>query len=181
MPEEKDANVSKKNGGAEACYNIVKVEYSHVFNRSDKLDNKVYIALTFCAFIFIFVMDLLNAIMNFKYPTDINQLVLIVMYVILCFLTIGIFIYILIKLAALLKPMKIVHIKADFIMNNNFQEHTSDDVYTFGATKYADAINDNNIELEKRFNKYNNIITKIIILVICAFLLNIIKIFIKTN
>jgi len=30
-------------------------------------------------------------------------------------------------------------------MNNNFQKHTSDDVYAFGATKYADAINDNNI------------------------------------
>lgn len=34
-------------------------------------------------------------------------------------------------------------------MDNNFQKHTFDGIYVFGTTKYAYAVNDNNIELEK--------------------------------
>lgn len=175
--KELDNNFDIQNA-AEVCYNIIKEEYIHTFTRSDKLDNKVYIALTFCAFIFLFVLELLGAIVKFKFPTEITQLILIILYVIVCIVDIGLFLFTLVKLAKLLKPMKIDRINPSFIITNNMHKHTSSTVYTFVSTKYTQTINKNNEELEKRFIEYNKCISKIIWIVILAFSLNTVKIFI---
>ena len=34
------------------------LEYKNTFERSDKLDNKVYIVITFCGFVFVFITNL---------------------------------------------------------------------------------------------------------------------------
>ncbi len=178
---EKDTDACTNDDSAEACYDIVKVEYLHAFSRSDKLDNKVYIALTFCAFIFIFVLGLINPSITFKYPTDIYQLLLIVIYIVVSSGTIGMFLYTLVQLATLLKAMQVRCVDTNFIVENNLQKQNPYTIYTFVATKYVETINKNNIILEDRFKKYNNCITKIVWIVIVAFILNMLKIFIKTK
>ncbi len=37
------------------------IEYQNQFDRSNKLDNKVYITITFCGFLFVFIIGLFNA------------------------------------------------------------------------------------------------------------------------
>ncbi|NFL34504.1 hypothetical protein FDB64_05340 [Clostridium botulinum] len=177
LDEEKSKNVLLNNDSAEACYNIIKEEYLHAFTRSDKLDNKVYISLTLCGFIFVFIMQLFSSIKEFNYPRNINQIVLIVLYVVICIIAIVLFLYTLVKLTSLLKPMEIQRIEPKFILENNLQKQNNYTVYTFISVKYVETININNDKLEKRFNQYHNCIMAIIAIVILTFVLNFIKLF----
>ena len=171
-------NIVNVQNSAEVCYNTIKEEYTHTFTRSDKLDNKIYIALTICAFIFVFVLELLGSITKFKFPTEIPQLTLIILYILVCIVDIGLFLFTLVKLAKLLKPMKVDRINPNFIITNNLHKTDNSTIYTFISTKYTQTINKNNRELEKRFSEYNKCISKIIWIVIFSFLLNALKIFI---
>jgi len=175
---EKDTNVCANDNAAEVCYNIVNQEYLHTFNRSDKLDNKVYIV---CAIIFIFVMGLFNAIITFKHPADIYQFELIYIYIVGTIVITVMFLYTLVRLATLLKANTIKTISANYIIDKNLQKQTSHTVYTFEAVQCVESIKENNIQLEKRFKQYNNIITNIVWIVIIAFILNMMKILIKIN
>lgn len=160
---------------AEACYNIVKEEYVHTFTRSDKLDNKVYIALTFCAFIFLSVLDLMECITEFEYPSDVQRLTMIVLYLILCTFTIGLFLFTLVKLANLLKPMRVRRIDPTFYTQNELQLEDAFTVYTFTFKKYQESIAESNSELEERFKKYNKCISNLVWIVICLFVLSAFK------
>lgn len=164
---------------AEACYNVIREEYEHTFIRSDKLDNKVYIALTFCAFIFLYTMDLIHSIVDFKLPSDVQQFVLVVIYLLMCVFTLGLFLYILIKLAQLLKPMRFQRIDSSFYVNNDVQLQDAFTVYSFTFVQYQRCINANNKELEKRFKDYSKCIICLVLIVVCLFILSVMKLFIK--
>ena len=45
---------------AELILTLIKSEYDHCVSRSEKLDNKIYILLTICAFVFAFFTSNLN-------------------------------------------------------------------------------------------------------------------------
>lgn len=172
-------DIEDKVKGGEACFNITKSEYDHTLNRSEKLDNKVYISLTFYAFMFVFVIDLIDNILNFKVSSDIKQIVLIVLYILICFITISIFLYTLVKLVKLLKPMEIDHFNPKYLVQENMQEDFPNIIYTFALNKYADYIIDNNEKLEARFKDYNKCLDNITWIVILSFSLNILNMFIN--
>lgn len=44
------------------------VEYRNLFDRSNKLDNKVYITITFCGFLFVFITGLFSGISKITSP-----------------------------------------------------------------------------------------------------------------
>lgn len=171
----KNINVILSKESAEICFNIAREEYNHTFDRSDKLDNKVYIALTFCAFIFVFVMGLLSAITEFAIPNAMTQFVLVVLYIVGCVILIGSFLYVLVKLAKLLKPMEATTINSNFLMINNVQKQSEYTIYTFASAKYTYATNENNTKLENRFKEYSKCISTIVWIVILTFVLQIIK------
>ena len=48
--------------------NSLILEYKNTFERSNKLDNKVYIVITFCGFVFVFITNLFHGLTNLKLP-----------------------------------------------------------------------------------------------------------------
>jgi hypothetical protein len=57
--------------GEDISYEIVKAEYDYCLSRSEKLDNKIYILLTVCAFLISVVMDIANDLFQIKWPAKI--------------------------------------------------------------------------------------------------------------
>ena len=51
-----------KNTGSQLELTSLMTEYENQFDRSNKLDNKVYITITFCGFLFVFIIGLFNGI-----------------------------------------------------------------------------------------------------------------------
>lgn len=54
----------------ELSYETTKAEYDHCVQRSEKLDNKVYIILTVYAFLFVLLCDIIKKISDFSFPKD---------------------------------------------------------------------------------------------------------------
>ena len=52
----------------ELSYESTKAEYDHCVQRSEKLDNKVYILLTVYAFLFVLLCDIIKKISCFSFP-----------------------------------------------------------------------------------------------------------------
>ena len=176
FPSDRDESTSNGNpDSAEACCNILYREYEHTVNRSDKLDNKVYIALTFCAFMFVSVLDLISNITKVEFPTASRELTLFVVYIVLCFITTGLFLHTLVELAKLLKPMEISRISADFYTRNELQQYAPFTIYTFTMSKYRESIDFSKDELENRFQIYYKCIEKLIVIVIGIFALYVLK------
>lgn len=50
----------------ELSYETTKAEYDHCVQRSEKLDNKVYIILTVYAFLFVLLCDIIKKISNLQ-------------------------------------------------------------------------------------------------------------------
>lgn len=176
---EKSNKTSIEDNSAEECYSTIKEEYIHSFNRSDKLDNKVYIAFTVCGFLFLFIMDFVNSIKEIDVPRimDYRFLIFFSLYLLLCMVTIILFLYVIIKLASLLTPMNTKRINTDYLMENNLQKLDKYTFNTFISIKYCDAINSNSKELERRFKQYKKCVQAIIGIVICSFILEFIKLF----
>ena len=57
------------------------LEYKNTFERSDKLDNKVYIVITFCGFVFVFITNLFGGLTGLVMPEGTLALLLTVLYV----------------------------------------------------------------------------------------------------
>lgn len=160
---------------AEACYEIIKEEYTNVVTRSDKLDNKVYITLTFCGFIFLFITSLLDDVSKIKYPTSTPELIIVIGYAIGALSVVLIFVYVLLKLVKLLTPIDIKRFDPNFITDNNLQKRSKYGVYTYTITKYTEAINYNEEKLENKFREYNKCVKWLILIVVVAFMLDFLK------
>ena len=52
------------------AYSAFLSEYDHCVQRSEKLDNKVYILLTVCAFLFVLLTRVISAAGKFRFPEN---------------------------------------------------------------------------------------------------------------
>lgn len=78
-----------KNTGSQLELTSLMTEYENQFDRSNKLDNKVYITITFCGFLFVFIIGLFNGISQLVKPQDRLQLFVSVLYILSCIAVMG--------------------------------------------------------------------------------------------
>ena len=76
----------------ELSYEATKAEYDHCVQRSEKLDNKVYIILTVYAFLFVLLCDIIKKISDFSFPKSNIQLALLIIYSILLTLNVSLYV-----------------------------------------------------------------------------------------
>lgn len=88
----------------EACRN----EYDHCFERSAKLDNKIYILLTVCAFLVVMLSEIIKKVGKIELPNDKEQFIVDGGYIALLSVNVAVFILLLIKLINLLHGIKLM-------------------------------------------------------------------------
>lgn len=166
------------NTGEDFSYEASKLEYEHCMQRSEKLDNKIYIFLTICAFLFVLVTDTIKKIANFNLPKTNFQLVLIIIYSILLFTNIILYSYLLVTLTHLLKGIPVERFDPMVILERNMPASDSKRVARYICSKYNQCIKSNNENLEKRFDKFNHCVYFLIPIIFISFTLAFISNFI---
>lgn len=162
---------TSENKGDSFSYEAVRCEYDHCIQRFERLDNKIYIALTICAFLFVLIVDIIKKIEVFSFPQTSIQLLLIIIYSILTTVDLGLFTYSLLTLTILLKSANLLRIEPFIVFEKDLPNETSICCVKYLCSKYIQCIEENNMLLEKNFMKYNKCIKCLIPIVFSSFLL----------
>lgn len=96
--------------GAEQELESLRIEYQNLFDRSNKLDNKVYITVTFLGFMFVFITSLFGSIPQLKMSGAAMHDVLSILYIIACIAVAITYVWNLIYYMELLAPEQIVRL-----------------------------------------------------------------------
>ena len=156
-------------------------EYEHCVQRAEKLDNKVYILLTVCAFLFVLLTSIINEAGRFAFPETGIGLALIIAYALLLVFDVAVYGVMLIKLVGLLKSVPFGRFNTREILNYDLVAQTPATTSRYLGTKYVRCIDYNNDLLEKRYKKFNFCVNLLAADVIISIFLAFICVFISMN
>ena len=77
-----DSSFEVQESSANVCYEAIKSEYDYCVTRAEKLENKVYILLAACTFIFALLTAQIDKIGKMKFPSNCMELCIVILYVI---------------------------------------------------------------------------------------------------
>lgn len=175
---EKKQQTSIEEDASEVCLNAIMEEYQHVVRRSEKLDNKVYILSTICGFIFAFITGIISNLLDFQMPKNRVQTNLVIIYIILVALMSLFYLYTIYKLGILLTARAIQRLTPDYLLLHKIYDIKEKYARIFIASQYVKAINDSNKILEKCFKEFNGCIYRTAFILILAFILHFLNLFI---
>lgn len=167
------------NTNSDLCYEIAKTEYEHCVQRSEKLDNKVYILLTVCAFIFAMLTGAIDQI-GITHVGCKNTILILAFYIVLV-LNILSFLMLIISLIYLLSGVKILRFDSSEILSKNMVTADRNQVIRYVCIKYEKARMHNNDLLEKRYQKLNASIRRLIVSVVLLLLVSILGALVKNS
>ena len=101
MTTETTKNEENCDTSEDIVFDAMKEEYEHCVKRSEKLDNKIYILLTVCAFIFVLLTSIIEKASTFQMSQDMTKISLIIIYWLLLLVDVVIFCVLLEKLVVL--------------------------------------------------------------------------------
>lgn len=150
-----DTSTTDAEHSAEMVFEAIKNEYDHCVARSEKLDNKVYILLTICAFVFAFATSIYSKISSLTKPETIEKEILLIVFIVLLMSNTVLFIYLLYKLVELLKGQRIKRLDPMDLMKEDVFNLDKKTASRTISMIYLDAMTMNNQNLEMRFQEYN--------------------------
>lgn len=158
-----------ENTSASIAMEAAKIEYEYCLKRSEKLDNKVYIMLTVCAFLFVMLTDIIKVIERFAFPSNSGILTLIIIFSISLTATVICFFVLLVMLINLLSGIKVNRFLSDDIINLDMVKANAERTARYICSRYVECKIRNNTLLEKKYNRFNKCI--IIMIVTIALLI----------
>lgn len=145
------------------------IEYENQFDRSNKLDNKVYIALTFCGFLFVFITGLFSGISRISRPEGSLAAALTVLYILSCVAVMISYGYVLIFFVRLLHPEHIIRMDPDKILELKLDAMSDEKALRCLIELYRITINENLEKLAQRCDEFTRGLRFILPTVILAF------------
>lgn len=160
--------------GEDAALTVVQNEYNHCFERSAKLDNKVRILLTVCAFLFVMLSEAGKKLSELIISTTRCQLLIGGGYIVLLTLDVTVFIAMFVKLMRLLQGIELMRFDSYEILNRDMVNADKKQTIRYVCMMYEKCRSYNNqvIELQyKQFNKCTKlmVVTVILLLVSAVF------------
>lgn len=117
-------------------FDAMKAEYEHCVQRAGKLDNKVYILLTVCAFVFVLITTLIEKASDFGMPQNMTKESLIIVYWLLIVVDVVAFCVVLAKLVVLLGSINFERLDIGDVLENNIIEERTKTAVKYIGTKY---------------------------------------------
>lgn len=158
--------------GNDVALEIVKNEYDHCFDRSSKLDNKVYILLTACAFLFIMLSNAIEKIRLIGIPQGKSQFIVDSGYIVLLTINILLFVFILIKLIKLLRGIELKSFDSFDVLEKNMVRAEKTRVIQYACMTYEKCRDYNNALIESKYRQFNEctklMVANIILLLIVS-------------
>lgn len=181
MSENTKESEQKEETSELVIFDAMKAEYEHCVQRAGKLDNKVYILLTVCAFVFVLITSLIEKVGNFCMPQNMAEESLIIVYWLLIIADVVTFCVVLVKLVVLLGSIKFERLDiGDVLENNIIEERPKTSVKYIGA-RYWKCIDNNHAILEKQYEKLNFCVIGLVLNVTISLVLSFVCVFISMN
>ena len=141
--------------GDEISLEIAQNEYNHCFERSSKLDNKVYILLTVCAFLFVMLSEAIKKIGEIQIPLNQNQFIADIGYVALLTLNVSVFVIMLVKLINLLHGVELKRFDSCEILQKDMVHAEKKKVIHYICMVYEQCRDFNNNLIEEQYKGFN--------------------------
>lgn len=144
-------------------------EYLNLFDRSNKLDNKVYITITFCGFLFVFITGLFSGISQLAWTAGGIRLAVAAVYICTCIAVMISYVYLLLYLLKLLRPEQIVRMDPEVLEKEKFETIEGEEAYRCLIGLYREIINVNLKKLKNRCDEFTKGLRFVVPTVILAF------------
>ena len=158
-----------RNTGSQLELTSLMAEYENQFDRSNKLDNKVYITITFCGFLFVFIIGLFNGISQLVKPENGVQMFVSVMYILSCIAVMGAYVYLLVFFMRLLQPEQIARMDPVIMQREHLEEMEEEAARLRLITLYRETVNENLEKLHHRCDEFVKGLKFIVPTVLLAF------------
>lgn len=158
-----------KNTGSQLELTSLMTEYENQFDRSNKLDNKVYITITFCGFLFVFITGLFNGISKLGKPGNGLQMFVSALYILSCIAVMGAYAYVLVFFMRLLQPEQIARMDPEIMQKEHFEEMEEEAARLRLIALYRETVNGNLEKLHHRCDEFVKGLKFIVPTVLLAF------------
>ena len=133
--DQRRSSLQKRHGTSEELESL-RIEYQNLFDRSNKLDNKTYITITFCGFMFVFITSIM------------------VLYIIVCVAVAVSYVWNLIWFMQLLAPEGIIRLDPDKIAGAELDKCSVHEAERRLIALYRNIINEDLEKLHIRCDKF---------------------------
>lgn len=181
MTTETTKNEENCDTSEDIVFDAMKEEYEHCVKRSEKLDNKIYILLTVCAFIFVLLTSIIEKASTFQMSQDMTKISLIIIYWLLLLVDVVIFCVLLEKLVVLLGSIEFQRLDINNIMELNIIEKNPRTAVKYIGANYMQCVENNHTILEKRYEVFNTCVRFLVLNVLLSLSLSFVCVFIRKN
>ena len=158
--------------GEDAALTVVQNEYNHCFERSAKLDNKVRILLTVCAFLFVMLSEAVKKLPEVMISTTRCQLLIGGGYIALLTLNVTVFIILLVKLMKLLQGIELMRFDSYEILHRDMVNADKKQTIRYVCMMYEKCRDYNNQLIELKYKQLDRctklMVTTVILLLVSA-------------
>ena len=146
-------SLNQPNPDLDICVELARAEYEYPFRRSERLDNKVYILLTVCAFIFVLLTSIISSWGEVRFPKNGVEVVLIIGFAALTGYTVVNVIVLLRKLIVCLSSITMHRFDSQQINDKDMTRTDAGQVARYVISKYEKARDKNNNIIDARYDK----------------------------
>ena len=170
LTEKNDSRQDVSSTGSQLELTSLMAEYENQFDRSNKIDNKVYIAITFCGFLFVFIIGLFSGISQLKMPENGIQMFVSGLYILSCIAVMGAYVYVLVFFMRLLQPEQIARMDPEIMQREHLERMGEEQARLRLIALYRETINGNLDRLHHRCDEFVRGLRYILWTVILAFI-----------
>ena len=145
---------SGRRSGSRQELESLRIEYQNLFDRSNKLDNKTYITITFCGFMFVFITSLFGSILQIQMAGSTLNSIITVLYIIVCIAVAVSYVWDLIWFMRLLAPEGIIRLDPNKIAEANLESCSAAEAERRLIALYRKIINEDLEKLHIRCDKF---------------------------
>lgn len=150
-----DSSFEVQESSANVCYEAIKSEYDYCVTRAEKLENKVYILLAACTFIFALLTAQIDKIGKMKFPSNRTELCIVLLYVITLIIAIASNVLMIILSINLLKSAKFERIDEAILLTQGLLDESDITAVKFIGRLYVQNTERNNAILEEKYSRFN--------------------------
>ena len=165
--------------GSEQELESLRIEYQNLFDRSNKLDNKVYITVTFLGFMFVFITSLFGSIPQLRMNGQTLHDVLSILYIITCIAVSVTYVWNLIYYMELLAPEQIIRLDPNKIAAEKLDNVPIQEAERKLVRLYRGIINEDLEKLHIRCDKFVFGLRLVIVTLVLSFVTYGLQMFLK--
>ncbi len=158
------------NSGSREELESLRIEYQNLFDRSNKLDNKVYISVTFLGFMFVFITSLFGSIPQLTFQGTKLQNALTIAYVLTAIAVAVTYVWNLIYFMRLLAPEGILRLDPDKIAREKLDKCEARKAEEKLIALYREIVNADLEKLHKRCDRFVRGLRLVIVTLVLSFL-----------